>query len=151
MRTADPGTNPPPHTRSNSAMPVARRGGNSSGAFRSSSANGRPFARARAPAPTGIAPPSSTIVFQPPHASQRPDHFAVSAPQDWQTNDVWTLALSTTFSLAAVRNGKGLGRLAAGHWTHDASASANPRLQVCVERIADISRNEIPFAMVAVA
>src|ERR1051325_8234272 len=83
---AEAGTNPPPQTRSNSAMPVVRRGGNSSAVFKSSSANGRPLLRL-APAPAGIAAASSTIVFHPPHASHRPDHLEDAAPHDWQTKE----------------------------------------------------------------
>jgi hypothetical protein len=56
-------------------MPVARRGGASSAVLNSSSANLRPLAGLRALAPAGIAEPSSTMVFQPVQASQRPDHL----------------------------------------------------------------------------
>jgi hypothetical protein len=30
---------------------------------------------------------SSAIVFQPPQASHRPDHFAWTAPHAWQTKE----------------------------------------------------------------
>jgi hypothetical protein len=42
----------------------------------------------RAKDPAGAIAFSSAIVFQAPHASQRPDHFALAAPQDWQTKFV---------------------------------------------------------------
>jgi hypothetical protein len=35
---------------------------------------------------SGAAACSSTIEFQSQQLSQRPDHFDVTAPQDWQTN-----------------------------------------------------------------
>src|SRR6185503_354376 len=90
--SAEPATSPPPVTRSNSAMPVTRRGGGASWVFRSSRANFRPFTR-RADPPMGGAAPSSTMVFQPPQASHLPAHFPVEAPQDWQTNEADDLAM----------------------------------------------------------
>src|SRR5882762_3621037 len=92
--SAEPGTKPPPHTRSNSAIPVGRRGGCSSVVFRSSSANWRPRARFLASPPMGGGAPSSTIVFHPPQASQRPDHLEPTAPQDWQAKEEEDLAMS---------------------------------------------------------
>src|SRR5690242_18747583 len=92
--SADPATSPPPVTRSNSLMPVGRRGGGASSVLRSSSVILRPFARRAAPLPSGGATPSSTMVFQPPQASHLPAHFAVTAPQDWQTKDTEDLAMS---------------------------------------------------------
>ncbi len=42
----------------------------------------------------GGAAPSSTIVFHPPHASQRPDHLEWTVPQDWQAKEREDLAMS---------------------------------------------------------
>src|SRR5438128_547678 len=86
-RSAEPGTNPPPQTRSNSAIWVARLGGASSSVLRSSSAKGLPRIALRAPAPAGAGAASSTMVFQPPQASHLPDHLAWTAPQLWQTKE----------------------------------------------------------------
>src|ERR1700759_2624616 len=85
ISSAEPGTRPPPVTRSNSAMPVTRRGGGASSDLRSSSANLRPFSRRPALLPMGGAAPSSVMVFQPLQASHLPDHLEVAAPQVWQT------------------------------------------------------------------
>src|SRR5690348_16541878 len=98
-KSAEPGTKPPPHTRSNSVMPVMRRGGGASSVLRSSSANLRPFTRLVALPPMGGAAPSSVMVFQPPQASHLPDHLGAVAPQDWQTKLVWDLAMML-FSVA---------------------------------------------------
>src|SRR5690242_7659769 len=87
MSSAEPGTNPPPATRSNSAVPVMRRGGSLSTVFRSSSAILRPRLRGPALLPRGGAAPSSVIVFHPPQASHLPAHLDVTFPQDWQTKD----------------------------------------------------------------
>src|SRR6202012_3710198 len=82
---AEPATSPPPQTRSNSVMPVMRRGGGASSVFRSSSANLRPLTRRPALDPMGGAAPSSTMVFQPLQASHLPAHLGGVEPQDWQT------------------------------------------------------------------
>src|SRR5881296_671081 len=86
--TTDPGTMPPPKTKSNSRRPVCHRrtpapspradrrtGGRADGELAGRCA--RPPVR-----PTG----SSTSVFHAPHASQRPPHFGCSAPQSVQRN-----------------------------------------------------------------
>src|SRR4051812_27230270 len=85
--SAEPGTSPPPVTRSNSPMPVGRRWGGASSVLRSSRVILRPFTRRDAPDPSGGATPSSVMVFQPPQASHLPDHLAVDAPQDWQVKE----------------------------------------------------------------
>src|SRR3569623_224431 len=93
MSTNEPGTMPPPSTKSNSLMPVFQRG--VSEARRSPSlvaeatfpavASGGPAARARPAAVAGrAATSSSTSVFHSPHVSQRPDHFGCSAPHSVQ-------------------------------------------------------------------
>src|SRR5256884_6740415 len=91
--TTDPGTMPPPSTKSNSRRPVCQRvnvppptadrrtGGLPDGAAC--------FLSARPPArPTA----SSTSVFHVPQESQRPAHFRCSAPQSAQRNTEYTLA-----------------------------------------------------------
>ena len=76
MRITEPRTKPPPVTRSNSARPDGVRGASCVSPARPSSGNTRPFARlgrvATGPASGCAAPVSSTTVFQPPQASQRP-------------------------------------------------------------------------------
>ena len=84
IRRAEPGTSPPPITRSNSAMPVGRR---SAGAL-SPSRGWRSILRPRpADRPLGAlsAAASSTMVFHAPQASQRPLQRGWLAPQVWQT------------------------------------------------------------------
>ena len=88
MRMTEPGTKPPPVTRSSSLMPEWMRGASRLAPCRSSSGKTRPLpapATARAPMPEEGA--SSTIVFHSSHASQRPCQRWDSAPQFWQTND----------------------------------------------------------------
>ncbi len=82
--TAEAGTSPPPSTRSSSAIPVAARGGGSALPARGTKPSGRP-APALPAGPGRASVGSSTIVFQAPHASQRPAHLGKAAPQDWQT------------------------------------------------------------------
>src|SRR6201746_2499480 len=87
ISSAEPGTMPPPVTRSNSATPVTRRGGASSSVLRSSSAKRRPLTRLVAPAPMGAGAPSSVMVFHPPQDSHFPAHLELVVPQDWQTKE----------------------------------------------------------------
>src|ERR1700761_2591355 len=95
--SAEPGTKPPPVTRSNSAMPVMRRAGGASSVFKSSSANLRRLTRRPAVAPMGGAAPSSVMVFQPPQDSHLPDHLGVVAPQVWQTKVGEDLAMPNEY------------------------------------------------------
>jgi hypothetical protein len=85
-RTSDPGTRPPPRTRSSSPIAVRRRGARS--ALTSRSGTGRtagPRLRAaRAPPPLGAR--SSASVFHSPHDGHWPCHFGVCAPQAEQAN-----------------------------------------------------------------
>ena len=75
ISVAEPATNPPPATRSSSAIPVTRRGSVFVAPDRSSSGNGRPAAPRRAVAPpTPSAAASSMIVFHSPH------EFALALP-----------------------------------------------------------------------
>src|ERR1700731_4997672 len=91
----EPGTNPPPTTLSNSAIPVVMRG--ATGAFvslRLEKPKTRPFRApwaARAPIPEVAL--SSAIVFHPPQESQRPCQRWLAAPQFWQTKEMWGLAM----------------------------------------------------------
>src|SRR5437660_4518783 len=101
--TTDPGTMPPPSTKSNSRRPVCQRvnvppptadrrtGGLPDGA--ACLLSERPPAR-----PTA----SSTSVFHAPQESQRPAHFGCSAPQSVQRN--------TECALATARLGRRLAR-----------------------------------------
>src|SRR5207244_1900341 len=85
--TTDPGTIPPPSTKSNSGRPVLHRATllpATSESRTGGTLEGRPFPRSSFPTfrPTS----SSTSVFHAPHASQRPPHFGCSAPQSVQRN-----------------------------------------------------------------
>src|SRR5262245_58212336 len=86
MRTPEPGTSPPPVTRSSSAMPVSMRARAAVSPSRPTSRLARPLGKLTPLAPdTGAAAASSTIVFHSPQLSQRPAHLDDTAPQDWQT------------------------------------------------------------------
>src|SRR5437773_3815612 len=94
--TTDPGTMPPPSTKSNSRRPVCQRS-TPGPAPRADRRTGglpdgvAPFLSARPPVrPTA----SSTSVFHAPHASQRPPHFGCSAPQSVQRNTERALAMT---------------------------------------------------------
>src|SRR5262245_56473359 len=86
INTAEPGTNPPPATRSSSPMPVTTRAGCGSPPVSPTSLPDRPLGRLAPLAPeAGIPAASSMMVFHSPQLSHRPDHLAWTAPQDWQT------------------------------------------------------------------
>src|SRR6266705_2585203 len=92
-RTTDPGTTPPPSTKSNSARPVRHRptpppstADRRTGGLPVRSPD-RPTAR-----PPGRPVGSSTRVFQAPHASQRPPHLGCSAPHSLHRNTEPALA-----------------------------------------------------------
>src|SRR5579862_6923895 len=90
ISSAEPTTSPPPHTRSNSLMPLFRRAGCGVVPVRPVNSSNRPFLPpwprdSIAPAGPGAAPASSVMVFHSPHDSQRPLHLVVTAPHDWQT------------------------------------------------------------------
>src|SRR5207245_10793967 len=86
--TTDPGTIPPPKTKSNSRRPVCHRRTPAPSPRADRRTGGLPdgttcFLSARLPVrPTA----SSTSVFHAPHASQRPPHLGCSAPQSVQRN-----------------------------------------------------------------
>src|SRR6266576_5577289 len=89
--TTDPGTMPPPNTKSNSLRPVGQRA-----LTPVPTADRRTGGRADAADDLPARPParpdaSSTRVFHVPHASQRPAHFGCSAPHSVQRNTEWAL------------------------------------------------------------
>src|SRR5690606_34516672 len=85
MSSAEPGTRPPPVTRSNSPMPETLRGSFvESSPLRPVSGRPLPFF---APMPLGMAASitSSAIEFHSLQDSHFPAHLEDTAPQDWQT------------------------------------------------------------------
>src|SRR5437773_1813913 len=94
--TTDPGTIPPPSTKSSSRSPVGHR--STPGAPSSDSRTGgrsREAVRLLSDRPTVRLRGSSASVFHAPHASQRPPHFGCSAPQSVQRNTEPPLPLRT--------------------------------------------------------
>ena len=92
ISTSEPGTMPPPSTRSSSPMPVLKRGECPA----ATSASGTGFAAlagaardSRAPALTGSATRSSTIVFHSSQPGQRPCHLGLALPHCEQTKSVF--------------------------------------------------------------
>src|SRR5262245_50101565 len=88
-RMSDPGTTPPPSTRSNSPMPVERR------TLRDISTSAYSLAVddvencEKRFCPTEDAADSdlsSTREFHAPHSLHRPIHLGACAPHSWQTN-----------------------------------------------------------------
>src|SRR5690606_5771007 len=80
----EPGTIPPPKTRSSSESPSVQR--RSSKALASVTGTERTAVASRrwfAGAPGGAT--SSTRVFHPSHDGQRPNHFTLTSPHCWQT------------------------------------------------------------------
>ncbi len=90
-RIALAATSPPPSTRSNSPMPVSRRGGGSTWPSRPTKATLPPGLRA---GPGRGSTRSSTMVFHSPQASHLPDHFGWALPQAEQTNRLAALAMA---------------------------------------------------------
>src|SRR5438105_8631963 len=89
-RTTEPGTIPPPRTKSNSARPVFQRA--TASLFRSvrrigGLAVGKPLTAEPLNRPTA----SSTSAFHAPQASHLPPHFGWSAPHSVQRNTEWFL------------------------------------------------------------
>src|SRR3954469_12039754 len=99
--TSEPGTRPPPSTRSSSPMPVCSRGTRSTATSRSgtgrAAAPAPPPPRPAAPPARGAGARSSTSVFHSPQPGQRPCHFALWAPHAEQLKIV--AGLATTSSL----------------------------------------------------
>ena len=92
ISVTDPGTSPPPSTRSNSAKPVVQR---VSGTVTScATAAGRsPPDASRRPAPRVRGSEKGASVFHSLHDGHCPLHRGASAPQDEQTNTVRGLAI----------------------------------------------------------
>src|SRR5690242_7089236 len=89
-RTTEPGTRPPPSTRSSSSMRVSRR--SALGALTSRSGTGRGAAVAcvrDGPPRRPPGPPvrlTSASVFHSPQPGQRPVHASAEWPHSWHTN-----------------------------------------------------------------
>src|SRR5689334_13006793 len=92
--TTDPGTMPPPRTKSNSRSPVCHRstpGPPPRADRRTGGLPDRELSRLSARPPVRPTA-SSTSVFHAPQESQRPAHFGCSAPQSVQRNTECALA-----------------------------------------------------------
>jgi hypothetical protein len=88
MSTIEPGTMPPPSTRSNSPMPDGTRAASltSTASHGTAPAPGSSASVAwRALPPEATSWRSSTKLFHSPQSGQRPSHFELSNPQAWQT------------------------------------------------------------------
>ena len=89
MSTSDPGTMPPPSTRSNSPMPEWTRSCSlssiSSRVFAGAAGVSTVLFRAGPAAGAGAAGACSSILFHAPQDGQRPIHLADSYPQSVQT------------------------------------------------------------------
>jgi hypothetical protein len=89
-RTSDPGTTPPPSTRSNSSMPVDNRTAfevsTSAYSFAPAPAPNCAYRLSGLPCVAASVGRSSTSEFHAPHSTQRPIHFGACAPHSWQTN-----------------------------------------------------------------
>src|SRR5215475_3693642 len=92
--TSDPGTTPPPRTRSSSPMPVCRRSSASPSTSTSFTGRAEPPEAPHAGRRSSAGAASSTSVFQPLQSGQRPSHLAAWNPQDWQVKCVRGLAMS---------------------------------------------------------
>src|SRR5262245_8193198 len=91
ISNADPGTMPPPVTRSSSARPVGMRAILSAACVSVSSPTTRPFDDRARPEPGGSSKLASSIsVFHSPQAPHLPAQRGDTAPQFWHTN--WLLA-----------------------------------------------------------
>src|SRR6185312_8405403 len=114
---SEPGTRPPPSTRSSSPMPVGRRVTGAAptsrsrrGATRSARLRAPPAARRReAPPPEASGSTSSTSVFHAPQVGHWPCHFASCAPQSEQT---WTVLRGIPPGYAPAGTGPHEGRTA---------------------------------------
>ena len=96
MSMAEPGTMPPPVTRSSSALPVVKRGASAVLPESNSRVTTRPRVALVIPDPgAGPASVSSVIVFHSLQDAHLPDHRDDVAPQFWQTKTLrWALAIS---------------------------------------------------------
>src|SRR6478609_7912496 len=108
-RTAEPGTRPPPSTRSNSAMPVGSRGASRVSVPSPSKAAALPLPPLMATSaggPAGAAV-SSMMLFHSPQAAHLPDQRAVTAPQAWQTKALEALAMTRCLPAQVAARGAG--------------------------------------------
>src|ERR1700760_158284 len=85
---AEPGTRPPPSTRSNSPICDKRRGTSRPPSLFNGTNSIRLDLRLTSFSPLGgpFCAASSTRQFQPPQPSHFPAHLGNDEPQDWQTN-----------------------------------------------------------------
>src|SRR6266516_1309189 len=92
--TTEPGTMPPPSTKSNSRRPVCHRSRRGPPPRADRRTGGLPDGEARflSGRPLDRPTASSTSVFHAPQESQRPAHFGCSAPQSVQRNTECALA-----------------------------------------------------------
>src|SRR5436190_6482805 len=100
-KSTEPRTNPPPVTRSSSAIPDDRRGASGLLPVSVSSANSRPRRLERMLAGMVVAPvtSSSTSVFHSPQDSHLPCQRLNAAPQFWQTKERVFLAIGNRCQL----------------------------------------------------
>src|SRR5690606_26463609 len=96
IRMAEPGTRPPPVTRSSSAIPVLRRGGGALMPVRPTNSMRLPPVRLWPFGKAGSID-SSTMLFHSPQESHLPLQRDVTAPQDWHTKR--DLGFATLISL----------------------------------------------------
>src|SRR5450756_2949612 len=105
-RTTEPGTRPPPRTRSMSAIPVGMRGTAAAATSESRTAPEEEEvakdAEAAPPRGGASAERSSTRVLHAPHSGQRPIHCGLCAPQAVQEKTV--AALRAILCGALLRN-----------------------------------------------
>src|SRR4051812_17414941 len=93
ISTSEPGTTPPPRTRSNSSIPDDSRSATtvSMSAYNcgpAAAASVYRFAASVDTARAASAGRSSTSEFHAPHSAHRPSHFCDCAPHSWQLNTV---------------------------------------------------------------
>src|SRR5260370_11321206 len=94
-KSTEPRTNPPPVTRSSSAIPEGRRGASTLWPVSVSSANSRPLRLLRIETGIEVEPEisSSASVFHSPQDSHLPCQRLYAAPQFWQTKERVDLAM----------------------------------------------------------
>ena len=101
MSSAEPGTMPPPVTRSSSVRPVEKRGASPVRPLRPSKAMTRPLPPLRAsPEPGGATTSASSIsVFHSSHEGHLPAQRGETAPQFWHTKvDLLSFAMPDQFA-----------------------------------------------------
>jgi hypothetical protein len=114
--TTEPGTSPPPSTRSSSATPVVRRGLEPASISRSERglpATGAGSACSSRRTRVGAAATSSTRLDQEPHSGQRPSHRGCCAPHSVQANTDLSRPTAPILAVAAAA---------------DAAATRQPRI-----------------------